>query len=141
MKRAMFIGPIGCGKTTLIQRLNEMEIKYNKTQTIEYYNDIIDTPGEYVEHRFMYSNLMTSAIGADIIVLMQSATDPRVILPTGFSSMFSSPTIGIVTKTDVATDKDVAIVKDRLNDAGADPIISISSYTDTNIDQVSALLK
>ncbi|GAX07563.1 MAG TPA: ethanolamine utilization protein EutP [Lactobacillus sp.] len=141
MKRAMFIGPIGCGKTTLIQRLNEMEIKYNKTQTIEYYNDIIDTPGEYVEHRFMYSNLMTSAIGADIIVLMQSATDSRVILPTGFSSMFSSPTIGIVTKTDVATDKDVAIVKDRLNDAGADPIISISSYTDTNIDQVSALLK
>lgn len=141
MKRAMFIGPIGCGKTTLIQRLNEMEIKYNKTQTIEYYNDIIDTPGEYVEHRFMYSNLMTSAIGADIIVLMQSATDPRVILPTGFSSMFSSPTIGIVTKTDVATDKDVAIVKDRLNDAGADPIISISSYTDTNIDKVSALLK
>ncbi len=137
----MFIGPIGCGKTTLIQRLNEMEIKYNKTQTIEYYNDIIDTPGEYVEHRFMYSNLMTSAIGADIIVLMQSATDPRVILPTGFSSMFSSPTIGNVTKTDVATDKDVAIVKDRLNDAGADPIISISSYTDTNIDQVSALLK
>jgi ethanolamine utilization protein, EutP len=141
MKRAMFIGPIGCGKTTLIQRLNEMEIKYNKTQTIEYYNDIIDTPGEYVEHRFMYSNLMTSAIGADIIVLMQSATDPRVILPTGFSSMFSSPTIGIVTKTDVATDKEVAIVKDRLNDAGANPIISISSYTDTNIDQVSALLK
>lgn len=136
----MFIGPIGCGKTTLIQRLNEMKIQYNKTQTIEYYDNIIDTPGEYVEHRFMYSNLMTSAMGADIIVLMQSATDPRVILPTGFSSMFSCPTIGIVTKTDVANDNDVAIVKERLDDAGADPIISISSYTDTNIDKVSALL-
>ncbi|ANZ64399.1 ethanolamine utilization protein EutP [Secundilactobacillus paracollinoides] len=140
MKKAMFIGPIGCGKTTLIQRLNEMKIQYNKTQTIEYYDNIIDTPGEYVEHRFMYSNLMTSAMGADIIVLMQSATDPRVILPTGFSSMFSCPTIGIVTKTDVANDKDVAIVKERLDDAGADPIISISSYTDTNIDKVSDLL-
>lgn len=136
----MFIGPIGCGKTTLIQRLNEMQIKYNKTQTIEYYDNIIDTPGEYVEHRFMYSNLMTSAMGADVIVLMQSATDLRVILPTGFSSMFSSPTIGIVTKTDIAKDADVAIVKDRLNDAGAEPIISISSYNDTNIDKVSALL-
>lgn len=140
MKKAMFIGPIGCGKTTLIQRLNEMQIKYNKTQTIEYYDNIIDTPGEYVEHRFMYSNLMTSAMGADVIVLMQSATDLRVILPTGFSSMFSSPTIGIVTKTDIAKDADVAIVKDRLNDAGAEPIISISSYNDTNIDKVSALL-
>ncbi|KRM74535.1 EutP/PduV family microcompartment system protein [Secundilactobacillus collinoides] len=140
MKKAMFIGPIGCGKTTLIQRLNEMQIKYNKTQTIEYYDNIIDTPGEYVEHRFMYSNLMTSAMGADVIVLMQSATDLRVILPTGFSSMFSSPTIGIVTKTDIAKNADVAIVKDRLNDAGAEPIISISSYNDTNIDKVSALL-
>lgn len=140
MKKAMFIGPIGCGKTTLIQRLNEMQIKYNKTQTIEYYDNIIDTPGEYVEHRFMYSNLMTSAMGADVIVLMQSATDLRVILPTGFSSMFSSPTIGIVTKTDIDKDADVAIVKDRLNDAGAEPIISISSYNDTNIDKVSALL-
>lgn len=140
MKKAMFIGPIGCGKTTLIQRLNEMQIKYNKTQTIEYYDNIIDTPGEYVEHRFMYSNLMTSAMGADVIVLMQSATDLRVILPTGFSSMFSSPTIGIVTKTDIAKDANVAIVKDRLNDAGAEPIISISSYNDTNIDKVSALL-
>ena len=136
----MFIGPIGCGKTTLIQRLNEMQIKYNKTQTIEYYDNIIDTPGEYVEHRFMYSNLMTSAMGADVIVLMQSATDSRVILPTGFSSMFSSPTIGIVTETDIAKDEDVAIVKDRLNDAGADSIISISSYNDTNIDKLSALL-
>lgn len=140
MKKAMFIGPIGCGKTTLIQRLNEMQIKYNKTQTIEYYDNIIDTPGEYVEHRFMYSNLMTSAMWADVIVLMQSATDLRVILPTGFSSMFSSPTIGIVTKTDIAKNADVAIVKDRLNDAGAEPIISISSYNDTNIDKVSALL-
>lgn len=43
-EREMFIGPIGCDKTTLIQRLNEMKIKYNKTQTIEYYDNIITTP-------------------------------------------------------------------------------------------------
>lgn len=82
----MFIGAIGCGKTSFIQKLNELQMTYNKTQTIEFYNNVIDTPGEYVEHRAMYSNLMTTAIEADVIVLMQSATDPRIVLPTGFST-------------------------------------------------------
>ena len=57
----MFIGPIGCGKTTLLQRINHLEMHYNKTQSIEFYNNIIDTPGEYIEHRRMYTNLATTA--------------------------------------------------------------------------------
>ena len=36
MKRTMFIGAIACGKTTLTQRLENQQIKYNKTQTIEF---------------------------------------------------------------------------------------------------------
>lgn len=141
MKKAMFIGAIGCGKTTLIQRLNDNAIHYDKTQTIEYYDNIIDTPGEYVEHRYMYSNLMTTAIGAEVIVLMQSATDSRIILPTGFSTMFNCPTIGIVTKTDLATQADIDTVSSRLKDAGADPIFAISAVDNINIDQISTYLQ
>nr|WP_254263124.1 EutP/PduV family microcompartment system protein [Lactobacillus helveticus] len=106
----MFIGAIGCGKTPFIQKLNELQMTYNKTQTIEFYNNVIDTPGEYVEHRAMYSNLMTTAIEADVIVLMQSATDPRIVLPTGFSTMFTKETIGVVTKTDIATNQQIEMV-------------------------------
>lgn len=137
----MFIGAIGCGKTTLIQRLNDNAIHYDKTQTIEYYDNIIDTPGEYVEHRYMYSNLMTTAMGAEVIVLMQSATDSRVILPTGFSTMFSCDTIGIVTKTDLASPTDIDTVSTRLKDAGAKPIFAVSAVDDINIDQISDFLE
>ena len=43
MKRTMFIGAIACGKTTLTQRLENQQIKYNKTQAIEFSSNIIDT--------------------------------------------------------------------------------------------------
>ncbi|MBU4439407.1 MAG: EutP/PduV family microcompartment system protein, partial [Firmicutes bacterium] len=45
-KRVALIGKIGSGKTTLMQRLNEEELKYSKTQMVSYYDDFIDTPGE-----------------------------------------------------------------------------------------------
>ena len=57
MKRTMLIGAIGSGKTTLIQRLTNEKLKYNKTQSIEYSPDFIDTPGEYIEHHNMESSL------------------------------------------------------------------------------------
>ena len=47
MKRTMFIGAIACGKTTLTQRLEHQQIRYNKTQAVEFTSNIIDTPGEY----------------------------------------------------------------------------------------------
>ena len=44
--KIMLIGASAAGKTTLIQRLIDKEIKYDKTQTIEYIGNFIDTPGE-----------------------------------------------------------------------------------------------
>lgn len=114
---------------------------YNKTQTIEFYNNVIDTPGEYVEHRAMYSNLMTIAIEADVIVLMQSATDPRIILPTGFSTMFTKETIGVVTKTDIATNQQIEMVTERLRDAGAEKMFEISAKTGANVQQLIDYLR
>lgn len=42
--KIMLIGPSAAGKTTLIQRLIDKEIKYDKTQTVEYVGNYIDTP-------------------------------------------------------------------------------------------------
>ena len=47
MKKLIFIGNIACGKTTLCQRLNGMEMSYKKTQALEVIHETIDTPGEY----------------------------------------------------------------------------------------------
>ena len=47
--KIMLIGPSAAGKTTLIQRLIDEEIKYDKTQAVEYIGNFIDTPGEYMQ--------------------------------------------------------------------------------------------
>ena len=43
MKKIILIGNVACGKTTICQYLNHMEIKYKKTQALEVYNTTIDT--------------------------------------------------------------------------------------------------
>ncbi len=53
MKKTILIGVSGCGKTTLVQRLNDEELKYKKTQMVEHHLNFIDTPGEYLERRNM----------------------------------------------------------------------------------------
>ena len=53
MKTIIFMGRSGCGKTTLTQALRETPISYQKTQDIQYYNGIIDTPGEYAENHHL----------------------------------------------------------------------------------------
>ena len=48
MKKVIFIGKTGSGKTTLCQKLDELDIKYKKTQSVEKYKNSIDTPGEFL---------------------------------------------------------------------------------------------
>ena len=51
MKKLMLIGRVAAGKTTLTQALRGEEIKYFKTQYVNYLDTVIDTPGEYTERR------------------------------------------------------------------------------------------
>lgn len=142
MKRTMFIGAIACGKTTLTQRLENRQIKYDKTQAIEFSSNIIDTPGEYMEHHNMMSTLRVTSMDADIVVLLQSAVDKRLIFPAGFCSMFNKPTIGVITKIDLVKDPaDIEFSKKLLLSAGVQKIIPISAVKDINIDKLEAELQ
>ncbi|WP_267201089.1 EutP/PduV family microcompartment system protein [Limosilactobacillus kribbianus] len=137
MKRTMFIGAIGCGKTTLTQRIENHQIKYNKTQAIEFSSNIIDTPGEYIEHHNMMSTLRVTSMDADIVVLLQSVIDKRLVFPAGFCSMFNKPTLGVVSKIDLAADpQDIEYSKKLLLSAGVKKVIPISAVKDINIDQL-----
>ena len=48
MKKIILMGRSECGKTTLTQALKGEHITYRKTQYVNYFDVIIDTPGEYM---------------------------------------------------------------------------------------------
>ena len=142
MKKIMFVGPVGVGKTTLTQRLKGLELTYYKTQAVEFHDTIIDTPGEFLQHRRYYKALNVTGADADVIGLLVAASNQMQTFPQGFSSLFNQEVIGIVTKIDMA-DKEEQIEKARrqLKAAGAKEIFEISATENEGIDRLQAYLE
>ena len=140
MQKLMLIGKTGCGKTTLSQALQGLELVYRKTQAVRFADWIVDTPGEFIENRRFYSALLASSTSCDIIAFVQDATAPSSIFPPKFAAMFNKPTIGIVAKTDLAQANGERAEK-FLRWAGATTIFHTSSLHQTGITTIIAWLK
>lgn len=135
-KRIILIGRSMAGKTTLCQYLSNSALTYRKTQTVEIVNqNMIDTPGEYLERTYFRGALVVTAADADYIVLVQDATENGTMFPPGYSSTFAKPCIGVVTKSDKATEKQIADAKVYLQNAGAGKIFVTSSYEGTGFEE------
>ncbi len=137
----MFVGRTGCGKTTLYQALHNQAIDYKKTQAIDFFEDVIDTPGEYMENVRYYRALNVTAADCDIIALVHDCTNEISIFPPEFSSMFSKPVIGIITKIDLCDDEESIKKAERsLLDAGAKKIFKVSSVKNEGIEELKKWL-
>ncbi|MGL5245245.1 MAG: EutP/PduV family microcompartment system protein [Sarcina sp.] len=137
MGRVIFIGKTGCGKTTLCQKLNELEIQYKKTQSVELYDNAIDTPGEYMENRNYYNALIVTAADADIIALVYDCTSDEGYIPPSFASIFPKEVIGIITKIKLAKDESqVEIAKDKLEIAGVNRIFKVDAIENIGIEEL-----
>lgn len=134
-RRMMLIGRTSAGKTTLCQRIRNEELRYHKTQTVQIVGqDMIDTPGEYLERRGFRGALMVTSADADVIVFVQDATEDGTMFPPRFTSMFAKPVVGAVTKCDIATEEQIGKAETHLRDAGAEEIWRISSVTGEGVD-------
>ena len=138
MKKIMLIGRVGCGKTTLCQRLFQKELQYQKTQSIELVGGTaIDTPGEYVENRAFYRALVVSGVEADVILLLQDSTDSECRFAPGIQAMFQKPMVGVVTKIDQCRNPaEVERAETFLKLAGVGSIVHISSVTGEGIEEL-----
>lgn len=140
MKKTMLIGRTSCGKTTLIQKLMNEEVKYKKTQSVIYKSKIIDTPGEYVENKMFYKSLLVLSADAKVIVLVQSAIDEATLFPPRFSTMFPrKEIIGIITKTDLEN-ADIERSRRFLIDAGATEIFTIGLEDNKGLEEIKKRL-
>lgn len=138
--RVLLIGRSGCGKTSLIMRLQGREPQARKTQAAEYYKDFIDVPGEYLEVRSYYRALIMLATEARAIALLQAADDPQSLFPGGLARIFDKPVAGVVTKTDRAAD-DSGKAEDILREAGAKTIFMTSAATGDGVPELLAYLE
>ncbi len=133
----MLVGRTQAGKTTLCQKINNEKLQYHKTQTITIINNnMIDTPGEYLERTRMRGSLMVTSADADIIILVQDATEDGTLFPPGFGTMFAKPIVGIVTKIDIASEIEIENAIEHLKDAGAHDIYKVSSYTGAGVKEL-----
>ena len=137
MKKIVLVGNVACGKTTLCQRLNGLTLQSEKTQAFNVVNCTIDTPGEYLEHRSLMRGLTVVSADTDYVVFVQDASRDLYLYSPGQAAAFPVPVIGVVSKADIATEKQIAQAKELLEFTGADPIFVLSSYTG---DGVQALI-
>ena len=126
MKKIIFMGRSGSGKTTLTQAMLNTPISYNKTQAIDYYSGIIDTPGEYAETKRLGSALALYSYEADIVGLLLSATEPYSLYPPNITCMANREIIGIVTHID-CEDANVKQAENWLKLTGCEKIFYVNS--------------
>ncbi|KNZ41508.1 EutP/PduV family microcompartment system protein [Acetobacterium bakii] len=140
MKKMILVGRSECGKTTLRQALKGKKIHYKKTQYINYYDVIIDTPGEYAENAGLARALALYAYESDVVALLLSSTEPYSLYPPCVSGVCSRPVIGIVTQID-DPDGDVEQAVAWLELTGCERIFKVSSYTGEGIWEILEYLR
>lgn len=100
MRRIIFIGKSGAGKTTLTQTMKNKPVEYHKTQYVNYHDVIIDTPGEYAENASLAAALALYSYEADVVGLLISATDSYSLFPPNITCLVNREVVGIVTQVD-----------------------------------------
>ena len=87
MRKIIFMGRSEAGKTTLTQALKGETITYQKTQYVNNYDVIIDTPGEYAETKNLGGALALYSYEADVVGLLLSAIGPYSLYPPNVTGM------------------------------------------------------
>ncbi|MCD8019912.1 MAG: EutP/PduV family microcompartment system protein [Clostridiales bacterium] len=140
MRKIMFVGHRESGKTTIMQAMKGEKITYHKTQYVNHFDVIIDTPGEYAETKELSSALAVYGCEADVIGLLMSSIEPFSLYPPNLVSVSNREVVGVVTKIDHwAAEPEQAAEWLRL--AGCKKIFYTSAYMGEGIAEIIEHLK
>ena len=115
-------------------------ITYHKTQYVNHFDVIIDTPGEYAETKNLGGALALYSFEADVVGLLLSAIEPYSLYPPCVTAVSARECVGIVTKTDhPLAEPEQAAAWLRL--AGCEKIFYVSAYTGEGIAEILEYLR
>jgi ethanolamine utilization protein EutP len=138
MKKTLLVGRHGVGKTTLKQALRGEAIQYVKTQSIDYGDWLIDSPGEYAEVHGLGAALAIYSYEADVVALLIAADDDYSLFPPNITCMVNREVIGIVTKIDHAPPERAA---NWLRLSGCERIFPINSHSGEGVEALKNHLR
>ena len=135
MKKIILIGRSECGKTTLTQAMRGETVMYHKTQYVNHYDVIIDTPGEYIQTRTLGGALALYSFEAQVIGLLLSATEPFSLYSPCITGMATREVVGIITKIDHQNAR-VDLAEQWLKLAGCRTIFRVNSRTGEGVGEL-----
>ena len=139
MRRLLLVGRSEAGKTTLMQRLQNRPLHYQKTQVVYAGQTVIDTPGEYCQTAEYGRAIALYAYEADVVGLVVSADEPYLLFSPGIASLVNREVIGIVTGTD-KPDARPALCASWLKLAGCRRIFFVCSLSGEGVEDLRAYL-
>ena len=110
-------------------------IKYHKTQYVNYYDAIIDTPGEYIQPKNLGAALAVYSYEADVVGLLLSATEPYSLFPPNITCMANREVIGIVTQID-KEDANPERAERWLRLSGCEKVFWVNSKDGTGVKEI-----
>lgn len=135
MRKIILIGRSEAGKTTLTQALKGEKIQYHKTQYVNHFDVIIDTPGEYAQTGHLGRALALYTYEAQVVGLLLAATEAYSLYPPCITSMTNRDTVGIVTKINDAK-ANVERAERWLRLTGCKKIFYVDSKTGEGIPEI-----
>jgi ethanolamine utilization protein EutP len=140
MKKLILVGRSEAGKTTLTQALKGEKIQYHKTQYVNRFDAIIDTPGEYIQSKGLAAGLAMYTFEADVVGLLMSAIEPFSLMSPCCTVVSNRDVIGIVTKINHPNARvDMAEMWLRL--AGCQNIFFVDSKTGEGVGEIYEYLR
>lgn len=134
------IGPTGCGKTTLVNALNEHDGPLRKTQNIIYGEKTMDVPGAYIENAWMYKHLIAAAQDASHVLILIDQSKCDDVYSPGFAKVFRCPVIGVITKSDLKQENEETAIR-KLKTLGIEePYFRISCPSGAGIRELEEYL-
>ncbi len=135
-RKLMVSGPTRAGKTSLLKALGYID-DVQKTQMVVHGDFFIDTPGELLNHLYLYRSLLQNANKAGLVLFLADPTQ-EARYPPKFNSAIQGVVLGVVTKIDIATEAMILRSERALRVAGAKEVVRCSSYTGEGISELKA---
>ena len=140
MKKIILVGRSETGKTTLTQALKGEKIHYAKTQYVNRFDVIIDTPGEYAQTKNLAAGIAMYAFEADVVGVLISAIEPYCLFPPAVTPVCNRDVIGIITQIN-SKGADIRQARRWLELAGCQNIFEVDSKTGEGIPEIYEYLR